>query len=131
LIPYLSIDYLNNGILFAKRGSPLLLKIVDDINWDQPFYKTKDWRVLDTAGPMYITRWCHQHNIKMIDQKYVEGRPLFFYRDNDRGLFITHLHHNNWMESYLYIIVILINYSIYLFILIVILYLLKKGVRYI
>lgn len=131
LIPYLPIDHLNNGIIFAKRGSPLLLKIVDDINWDQPFYKTKDWRVLDTAGPMYINRWCNQNNIKTIDQKYVEGRPLFLYNNNDRGLFITHLHHNNWMESYLYLIVILINYSVYLFILIIILYLLMKGVRYI
>jgi mannosyltransferase OCH1-like enzyme len=125
MIEYLPINLINNGIIFGKKGSPLLLKIVEDINWDQPFYKTKDWIVLDTAGPLYVTRWCKENNIQTIDQKYVEGRPLFYIFNSDyKGVFITHLHHNNWMDSYLYLVVLFINYSLYTIIFICILYLL-------
>lgn len=123
MCPFLPIELVNNGIIFAKKKSPLLIKIVEDIQWNQPFYKTKDWRVLDTAGPFYITRWCHKNNIKVIDQKYVEGRPLFYLLDdNYKGLFLTHLHHNSWMDSYLYIGVVLVNYSFYIFLFILFFY---------
>ena len=130
MIQIIPINFINNGIIFAKKGSPLLLKIVEDINWDQPFYKTKDWRVLDTAGPLYVTRWCKENKIKTIDQKYVEGRPLFyFYNQEYKGIFITHLHHNNWMDNYLYLVVVIINYSLYLIIFLIIILFLYKTYK--
>jgi len=131
IFQYIPVDLINNGIIFAKKGSPLLIKVVDDINWNQPFYKTKDWKVLDTAGPLYVTRWCKENNIKTIDQKYVEGRPLFYlYNNNEyKGKYITHLHHNNWMDNYLYLMVVIINYSLYLFIFLIILIFLYKTYK--
>jgi mannosyltransferase OCH1-like enzyme len=116
---FIPIQIVNNGIIFAKKGSSQILKLINDIPWEQPFYKTKDWIVLDTVGPLFVSNWCKKNNVELIDQKYVEGRPLFNFGDSSRrGIFITHKHDNNWMDAYLYLLVLSVNYGVYLALLI-------------
>jgi mannosyltransferase OCH1-like enzyme len=123
-ISFIPIQLVNNGIIFAKKGSPIILQLLAEIEWNQPFFKNKDWIVLDTVGPLFISKWCQKNNnVKLIDQKYVEGRPLINFGDKSRrGIFITHKHDNNWMDAYFYLLVLSANYGLYLAAIIFIIY---------
>jgi len=126
-ISFIPLHMVNNGIIFAQKGSRLILKLIMDIPWEQPFFKTKDWIVLDTTGPLFVSNWCIKNNVELIDQQFVEGRPLINFGDTGRrGIFITHKHDNNWMDAYFYLLVLSANYGIYFAFLLIIYFVILK-----
>lgn len=106
-IPYYVV---NNGIIWAKQNSSLIPNIVDSIEWHQPFFKNKDWLVLDTTGPFHLSRWAKKNHkgLLILDDKYFEGRPLVYISDS-RGMYITHLHDSKWMDNWLHIYIFLLK----------------------
>ena len=102
---YIPFKVVNNGIIWSTIGNEMILVLLKSINWDNHNYRNKDWEILETTGPFHLTRWINTielDNILILDQIYFEGRPLIHLRDT-HGKYTTHLHHSNWMESWLYI----------------------------
>ena len=127
-LPFIRV--INNGIIISLEPmNQNILQIVNDIDWISHQGKNKDWYILETTGPFYLTRWIKKRDnpkIKVLDQKYFEGRPLIQFFTNSHGVFTTHLHHSNWMENWLYIYISLLRLTICLAIFITIYYLITK-----
>ena len=111
LLPF---QVVNNGIIIANRiGSPIFIDIISKIPWDNMTYKNKDWAVLDTTGPFALGNIIKDHpSVLILQPDYLEGRPLVPWIGDSHGIYITHLHHSNWMEAWLYIWIFILKYIV-------------------
>ena len=116
---------INNGIIIANvQNSSLFLDIIKNIPWDKMWKKNKDWAILETTGPFFLTKTLKKDNrVLLLDQKYLEGCPLIPWLGPKQGIYITHLHHSNWMEGWLYLWMFLLKYIVGLIILALYIYL--------
>ena len=104
---YIPFKVVNNGIIWCKKNNKLIPQFLETIPWDKQYFKNKDWQILDTTGPFYLSRWINlikREGVIVLEPHYFEGRPLVFINDQ-QGIYTTHLHHSNWMENWLYIYV--------------------------
>lgn len=109
---------INNGIIIANtKNSNVFLDIISIIPWEKAAFKNKDWAILETTGPFQLSRTLKANKRTLIlDEEYLEGRPLVPWFRNTNGIYITHLHHSNWMDSWVYLWILCLKYiSIILF----------------
>jgi mannosyltransferase OCH1-like enzyme len=116
---YIPYKVVNNGIIWSKPNNKWIIQFLHTIEWDNHYYKNKDWIVLETTGPFHLSRQVEQQNINnvgiyILEPKYFEGRPLVYIKDQ-RGIYTTHLHHSNWMENWLYMYVFFLKKIFFIF----------------
>jgi mannosyltransferase OCH1-like enzyme len=111
LLPF---KVVNNGIIIANQVKSLVfIDIIRNIPWNKMTGKNKDWAILETTGPFYLTgRMESDKRVLILPEHYLEGRPLVPWLGAGEGIYTTHLHHSNWMERWLYLWIFLLKYIV-------------------